>query len=225
MSFRVAAPGSRASSWDRALFLNLTFWNPSEPSDILVDKFIDPDVVAHVAWHHLARRALAQPAGIPPGSTALFLGESVASAFDLYLVGRLIGRSPDASFLRTVVPAMADAAESAGLPAEGFEAMLHAVADDPDRAFEDLRELLFDVTTGLVRCSSDEAPERLSAFDGHRFASLLHYYEISNWILHARAYASSTSESVDSRASTIDAALRSAPVALDWLEKHWLADG
>ena len=85
---------------------------------------------------------------------------------------------------------MAESAEAAGLSAEDFDALLHGIAEDPDRAFEDLRELLFDAANALTACGNvEEALAALSRFDGHRFASLLHHYELSNWVLFARAYA------------------------------------
>jgi hypothetical protein len=236
--FQVLEPGSRSARWDRAVFLNLTFWNAAEAGDVLVEDHVPADVVAHVAWHDLTRRALLRgeralkegPAAEPSAAIAitaegLFLGESIASAFDLYLVGRLLGHSPGSEFLETQVPAMAEVAEAAGLSEEGFEALLGAVTADPERAFEDLRQLLFDATTALVRCRSiTEATDVLDRLDGHRFGPLLHHYELSNWVLYARAYAplGSGAPQEDQSARAIDAALRGAPVSLNWLLESWI---
>ncbi len=216
--FRVPEGGA-APSWDRVVFLNLTFWTPDDQGDVLASDHLDADVVTHVAWHHLCRLALP---GSPASADSLFLGESIASAFDLYLVGRLLGHAPDAGFLETQVPAMAEAAEGAGLDEEGFERLLASVAADPERAFEDLRALLFDAGTTLFTCAGPgEAAEAIARFDGHRFAPLLHHYELSNWILYARAYAARPS-APDEAARAVDRALREAPVSLDWLEKRWV---
>jgi hypothetical protein len=216
--FSVPEKGAPDATWDRVLFLNLTFWSAAEPSDILTDEHVAADVVAHAAWHHLARRALPGPVT----AEALFLGESIASAFDLYLVGRLLGHAPNAAFLETQVPAMAEAAAIAGLSEDAFEALLQRIAADPDRAFEDLRQLLFDAATTLLPCeNAAEAAVLLERFNGHPYAALLHHYELSNWILYARAYAPESGR--DERARRIDASLRTAKVALDWLEQHWIA--
>ena len=59
--FRV--PDPPPASWDRVLFLNLTFWDPGEGGDVLASAAVPADVVAHVAWHHLARRALGGAVG------------------------------------------------------------------------------------------------------------------------------------------------------------------
>jgi hypothetical protein len=228
--YRFRVPDAEVS-WDRVVFLNLTFWSQSEQGDLLPGDHIAADVVAHVAWHHLAGRALApradagapgRPAPSPaPTADALLLAESIASAFDLYLVGRLLGHAPGSEFLETQVPAMAEAAAAAGLAEDGFEALLAGVAADPERAFEDLRSLLFEVTTALVRCDTlSGAAEILAGFEGHRFAPLLHHYELSNWILSARSHMPSRAS--DPVASAVHLALRNAAVALDWLDERWV---
>ena len=219
--YRFRVPEGPPAAWDRVAFLNLTYWEPGDQGDVLAAPTLPADVVTHVAWHHLARRALAGASS----ADALFLGEAIASAFDLYLVGRLLGHAPEAQFLETQVPAMADAAAAAGLPDEGFEALLQAIAADPERAFEDLRALLFDATTSLVAARGvDEAAAALAALDGRRFAPLLHHYELSNWVLYVRAHAAHAL-APDPAVRAVDAALRAAPVALDWLEHAWLGDG
>jgi hypothetical protein len=134
--FRVLPEGLEGRA-DRALLLNLTFWGADAGGDVLESDTLPADVVAHAAWHHLAAKAL--PHAGKPSVAALFLGEAIASAFDVYLVGRLLGHAPSSSFLETQVPAMAEATESAGLDEDGFESMLEAIASDPERAFADLR--------------------------------------------------------------------------------------
>jgi hypothetical protein len=217
--YRFRVPERGRASWDRVVFLNLTFWDPSDQGDVLPEASIPADVVAHVAWHHVARRALGPASASADG---LFLAEAIASAFDLFLVGRLLGHAPDATFLETQVPAMAEVAEAAGLPEEGFEALLSDISADPDRAFEDLRQLLFDAATTLVACDGVEAATRaLAPFDQHRFGPLLHHYELSNWVLYGRAYAA-TKLAPDPAVRAFDASLRAAPCALDLLEHEWL---
>jgi len=214
--FRVPARGQEIG-WDRALFLNLTFWQAGEQGDVLTADRVAADVVMHVGWHHVARAALGPAAESADG---IFLGEAIASASDLYLVGRLLGHAPDAEFLGTQVPAMSDAAEAAGLTPDAFAALLESVAEAPERAFEDLRALLFDAATTLLRCDSlDAAEAALAALEGRRFGALLHHYELSNWVLSARA---NRERAPDPAVRAIDAGLRAAPDAVAWLEKHWL---
>ena len=219
--FRIMPP-ARDERADRVLLLNLTFWGANQGGDVLVCDVIPADVVTHVAWHDLAARALPslRPDGAP-SVAALFLGEAIASAFDLYLVGSLLGRVKKSDFLDTQVPAMADAAHAAGLGPNEFAELLASFAADPVRAFADLRELLFDASTALYACRTvEQAAVALAAFDQHRFSALLHHYELSNWVLYARAYGDATP---DPRAAAIDTALRTEPDALAWLTATWLA--
>ena len=217
--FRVPSVGSKHAHADRVLFLNLTFWNAAVASDVLLDDSIDADVLAHTAWHHAARKALASP--LPATPAALFLGESVASAFDLFLVGQMLRQQKRSAFLSSQVPAMSAAMLDAGFSEDALGELLSAVAEDPNRAFEDLRQLLFDAALALEACVDvDAAVSVLDRFGGHRFVGLLHHYEVSNWVLYARAYGGTAV--VDDPAQVIDRAVRAAPVALDWLEAHWL---
>ncbi len=198
---------------DRALLLNLTYWSPSEGGDILAQRSLPADVVTHVAWHHLVTKALEASRTVE----ALLLGEAIASAFDVYLVGRLLGHSPRSSFLGTQVTAMSDAANAAGLRERDFEALLHHIARHPERAFEELRSLLFDATLALYESESpEEATVALAAFDRHIFSALLHHYELSNWVLFAKAYGHAHA---DRKARAIDRALRRELEPLAWLAK------
>jgi hypothetical protein len=212
-------------SWDRAVFLNLTFWNAEHGAELLCEDRIAADVVAHVAWHAVVSTQLSRliSAG-PPSADALFFGESIASAFDLYLVGRLLHNAPDSDFITTQVPIMAEAATQAGLAEAEFAALMHDVTQHPERAFEDLRALLFDATKALFRCRDAlQAQAQLESFDGHRFEPLLHHYQLSNWILYARAHAAPTTHATAaSIIAGLDAGLRNAPDSLAWLAKHWL---
>jgi hypothetical protein len=221
--FRIPESG-RTLSWDRALFLNLTYWSEDEGADVLCDQHIPADVVAHVGWHEVVRRELARrrsSAAGAPTAGALFLAESIASAFDLYLVGRLLERAPECDFVTTQIPLMTECAAEAGLPEAGFSALLEEVVREPERAFEDLRALLFDAATGLLGCSGvAEAQAVLERLAGCRFAPLLHHYQLSNWILYARAYAKPLV--ADPVALEVDSALRQAPVSLDWLDRHFI---
>ncbi|HEY3745623.1 MAG TPA: hypothetical protein VGL17_05240 [Gemmatimonadaceae bacterium] len=218
-SFRIL-PETSAAGWDRALFLNLTFWGANEGGDVLVDETIPADVVAHVAWHRLATKALTPSLGARSSVEALFLGEAIASAFDLYLVGRLLGHAPSSSFLATQVPAMAEVAESAGLDEDDFAKLLQGVADNPEAAFASLRELLSDVTGALFASEHAEgALDVLERIGSHRFGSLLHRYELANWILYARAYGS---HQPAPNVRAVDRALREAKDPLEWLTAAWV---
>ena len=222
--FLIPADGEVAS-WDRTVFLNLTYWNADQGADILCDRHLAADVVAHVAWHHVVSTQLAKLVGAAgaKSAAALFFAESIASAVDLYLVGRLLGNAPDSDFVTSQVPIMAEAAEQAGLSSDSFSVMMDDVVRDPERAFEDLRALLLDVTMALFQCAdAKSAQAALESFGGHRFAALLHHFQLSAWVLYARAYGSAEpAVGATNAIHQLDVTLRQAPVSLDWLESNW----
>jgi hypothetical protein len=219
-SFRILPP-SNPPRWDRALFLNLTYWAPAEGGDILTEPVVPADVVAHVAWHHLATKALGLAGTARPPVAALFLGEAIASAFDLYLVGRILGHAPSSSFLATQVEAMADTAAEAGIVEEDFENLLEGVAADPEGAFASLRQLLVDATAALFATSRvEDSLAVLDSFASHRFGALLHRYELSNWLVYARAYGADVPSC--EKTAAVERALRDAADPLDWLTKNWV---
>jgi hypothetical protein len=219
--FKVAAAGETAS-WDRALFLNLTFWSPTEEASVLVDGHVAPDVVAHTALHHVVGRALGRVASAESPAALLFT-EAIASAFDLYLVGRLLPVVPESDFIATQVPIMAEAAAEAGLDEGGFARLLEGVTEEPEQAFEELRALLVDVGTALYACADAEAAHlALEGFAGRRFAPLLHHFQLSNWILFARAYPRVGPPASDAAIAALDRELRACPDSLAWIEARWL---
>ncbi|NUP04992.1 MAG: hypothetical protein HOW73_02910 [Polyangiaceae bacterium] len=204
--------------WDRAVLLNLLFWEPGT-TDVLSSRCIDADVVMHVAWHELANRNL------PACVEAHLLGESIASAFDLYLIGRLLGHSPSSTFLESQVVRMSEAASDEGLDEDAFQTLLTGVSKEPERAFELLRELLFDASRALLPAATPEQGLRaLEAFDDHPYRPLLHHYEISSWVMRSRIDAAKSQWPADAskRALEVDEALRSTGDAVAWLERTWL---
>lgn len=203
---------------DATRLLNLAFWHPGGVAEILPEPVLTADQLAHNAWHHVADRALGAASRSVAG---LLLAESVASAFDVYLVGRLLGHVPDAPFLESQVPAMAEAAAEAGLADAAFEALLGRMSDAPEEAFEQLRSLLYDVAMGLAKSrDADEAAEVLVAHAGRPLAALLHHYELPTWVLFARAHADL--DAPTGPAEEADAALRAAADSMRWLEEHWV---
>jgi hypothetical protein len=181
--FLVPGPRQRLS-WDRATFLNHVYWGGD--ADVLTHPELAADVVAHVGWHAAVARELGAEARSRAG---LLLGEAVASAFDVYLVGRLLGNATDSAFLETQVPAMTEAALEAGASEARVESLFEAMALEPERAFTSLRRLLFDTSLALVAADGvDAALEVLERAEAHPLACLLHHFALPTWVLFARAY-------------------------------------
>lgn len=214
--FRVQREGLPID-WHRALFLNLSFWSAGDNADVVVDERLPADVVAHVAWHHLARRSLGKSGATVDG---MLLGESIASAFDAYLIGRLLTDAPKSEFVETQVEAMA---EVSGLAEKQFAKLLEGLALDPVASFGQLRTLLFELSTSLVRATGlEDAAARLAAHAQHPLFPLVHHYNLSNWILHSRVYGPRIKARIDPGVAGVHRELAAADSALDWLARQWL---
>lgn len=205
--------------WADTALINHTVRLPKGATEILHDRVVPADALMHTAWHHAGVAAMGSLASTAEG---LLLGESVASAFDAFVIGTLLGaESEQPSALDTQVPAMAEVAAAAGGSQEDFEALLHRMAEDPEGSFEELRELLFDVSIGLLYGGTVErAEEVLNGTRGHVFAPILHHYDLSIWVLYARAFGADMKEHASLR--KIDAKLREVDKPLEWLVEHWL---
>ena len=138
-------------------------------------------------------------------------------------MGRLLPVASESDFIATQVPIMQEAAAAAGLAGPEFQALLEDVCADPERAFEDLRALLVDVTNALAECrAAGAAASAIERHDGHRFAPLLHHYQLSNWILYARAYAEDASSARAEAVRRFDQQLRQSEGAVSWLARNWI---
>jgi len=212
------APHEGSIAWDRALLLNLIAWEPGL-ADVLASRDLPADVIPHVGFHQLTDRF------VKPSVEAHLLGESIASAYDIYLVGRLLGHSADAAFLESQVPRMAEVAAAAGLDDAAFERLLEDIAGAPEAAFRDLRELLFDASVALLpTMPPEEAAAVLSRFDSRRMAPLLHHFELTTWVLRGRIEQAKPDPSWDGgeHAKQIDLELRKETDPLAWIDRHWL---
>ena len=189
-TFRVL-PRRLAGRWDRALFLNLTFWGSGTGGDVLESDRIPADVVAHAAWHHLAAQAFTSSPGTPQSAEALFLGEAIASAFDVYLAGRLLGHAPRAR--RSSSPRSLRWRRPPTPRGSRKRGSRPCWAPSPPIPIEPSRTSVRSSSTRPAPSpradGADEALVALASFEEHRFASLLHRHELSNWVLYARAYA------------------------------------
>jgi len=124
---------------------------------------------------------------------------------------------------------MQEAAEERGLDGDAFAALLNDVVENPEKAFEDLRALLYDAGLALTAATdARQAEAALDALRDRRFAVLLHHFQLSNWVLYARAYAGKPGRAgLDEERAAIqklDTTLRQAASSLGWLEEHWFAE-
>ena len=183
-------------------FLNRTFWTSA--GDVLASREAPVDVLAHAAWHHVVRAAA--PKASVEGA---LIGEAIASAFDLYLVGAALRVAPDAELLATQVPRLAEAAADGGMKERAFATVLKDAARDPERIFGELYALLADAGLKLARVDDPMLAARVvDTLAARRLGPLLFHYDVSGWLLHARAHA--TTRAADPAARAIDRTIRRA---------------
>ena len=160
----------------------------------------------------------------PPSAAALFLAESIASAFDLYLVGRLV---PTAARVRVRhdagSPRWRNVPATPGCPSRSSRRCSRRSCAEPERAFEDLRGAAVrrgDRAAGVPRrrpgpggprgLRRSPASRRCCTIIGSRTGSSM------------RARMRPCPFGSDAVASEVDRALREAPVSLDWLDSHFV---
>ncbi len=218
MCFHVLGDAEKIGGADAARLLNLAFWDPSAHAEILDEPELEADQLMHNAWHVLAREACGDD---HQSADALLLAEAIASAFDVYLIGRTLGHAPDSSFLETQVAAMSYSANAAGVNEQQFGDLLERLSASPEATFEELRQLLFDAASELVAAQSlDAATAVLLNHADHPMFPLLHHYELPTWVLYARCYGSTCEPVANVRA--MDHAMRKSNDSVLWLEENWL---
>lgn len=218
MRFHVLENAKSLGGGDAVRLLNLAFWDPSAHAEVLDEPELEADQLMHNAWHVIAREACGED---HQSADALLLGEAIASAFDVYLIGRTLGHAPDSSFLESQIAAMSYASEAAGWTEKQFSGLLERMSREPEKAFEELRQLLFDVSSELVAAPDlHSAASVLASHRDHPMFPLLHHYELPTWVLYARSYAT-TCDHVE-KVRAFDRAMREAEDAIAWLEENWL---
>lgn len=199
---RFLVPARGRASEGATDFLNRTFWTSA--GDVLASREAPVDVLAHAAWHHVVRAAA-------PRATveSALVGEAIASAFDLYLVGAALRVAPDADLLATQVPRLSEAAADGGMGARAFATVLKDAARDPEKVFGELYALLADAALKLAAVDDPvRAAHVVDALATRRLGPLLFHYDVSGWLLHARAHA--TTRGADAAARAIDRTIRRA---------------
>jgi hypothetical protein len=177
---RVLQPGQH---WPRSQLLNLVHWGDGG-GDVLLAERMPADVLCHMAWHSVCEQTL----GRAQTARAMLLGESVASAFDAYMIGFFLRRARMPASLQAHVEELMDDAASVASVKE-VRGMLQCFAQDPAAAFGQLQHLLWRASLALLQArSASAAASSLARLDEHPFAMLLPHYALSTWVLYAKAY-------------------------------------
>lgn len=216
--YRIPKAGTELGRWDHVLLLNLAFWTPEEPDDVLESRFLSADVVAHRAWHHLAHRALGSASRSIEG---LMLGEAIASAFDVYLIGMLLRTCPGAAMLESQTVAMTEVMIAGGHSEQEALELFQSFSESPGQVFAELAQLLYEVGVALCRADgAEQAANVLCSVEERRVSPVLHHFQLASWVLYSKAYA--THQKEGAMAAELAAELLGAQDPLAELARRWL---
>jgi hypothetical protein len=162
-----------------ARLLNLLCWDAASGTEFLDDQEMPADQAIHMAIHQVIERDL--------GSTTpehMLLAETIASASDLYLLGKLAKAGEETAFVTETMESFSFYYETYAAKAEHLETLLQAVLTSPFMAMSQVADFLFE--TGLLLFQPLSNAEALRACTAHAFYPLIHHYNITNWIMAIR---------------------------------------
>jgi hypothetical protein len=154
--------------------------------------------------------------GIVPGSIATIFGANLFQPTVIVEGARAQVFYADDRQINFAVPSLTQTSATASLQVQTALGTANAAVP----LFAVQPGIFFDAASGLVACAGvEEADALLASFAGHRFAPLLHHYELASWVLFARAYASRTP---DPEVRAFDAELRAAADPVERLAARWI---
>lgn len=166
----------------RARLVNLLAWDPSDHLEYLDNNSIEADQVLHFAMHQLAEHTWGSARAVD-----LITAEALASAVDIYLLGKLAEAGEEPGFL-------IDTLDSWGFFYEQYadedrlKQLLQNMIDDPFASFQRLTRFLIKATLPLLRLNDGTAlSKHLAECEAEDFYPLLHHYNVTNWVLAVRA--------------------------------------
>ena len=161
-----------------ARLVNLLQWDVGEHMEYLDGEVVAADQVVHFAMHHIWDQKLGSDHPLK-----MLFAECMASASDIYLVGKLSHAGEETDFL-------ADTLESFGSyfemysSEEELEELVIQVVEEPFETMIEAARYLFELGSCLLEQVIDM--DKLILFQDHLFYPLAHHYNISNWVLTIR---------------------------------------
>lgn len=165
-----------------ARLVNLLFWRAGERREYVDGSALYADQVIHLALHQLVDTLVSR--SHPRGS---LFAECLASASDVYLLGKLMGGGEETDFLRDTLASFGTYYEMYAHGEGDLERIIRQLRDDPFAAMTGLASFLeFFCLTLLESDTGEEARQKLLPLTTHRFYPLVHHYHTANWVLSLR---------------------------------------
>ena len=161
-----------------ARLVNLLQWDVGQQREYLDGDIVAADQVVHFALHQIWDKKI----GSAHPHTMLF-AECMASASDLYLLGRLSQAGEETDFLMDTLESFGSYYEMYGTE-EQLEELVTRIVEAPFETMIEAAAYLYHLGCRLLEPSTDMGA--LLEFQDHLMYPLAHHYNISNWILTIR---------------------------------------
>ena len=160
--------------------VDLLNWRAGARCEHIESRGIFADQAVHFAIHHVLEGVLG---GRQPQT--VLLAECVASASDMYLLGKLSEAGEETGFLSETIESYCSYYEMYAAEAEQLEHLLSAFLDDPFKTMAETAIFLFSFGTALLGPNWNRAV--LTEMTANPYYPLVHHYNLTNWILSIRA--------------------------------------
>lgn len=160
-----------------ARIINLLSWSVNDRREYLDQ----PEVFADQVIHFAAHQVVAEVWGAETPASMLF-AEAVASACDLYCLGKLSAAGVETEFMADTLASFADYYEQYAAEEEDYESVLERLLEGPHEAMAELAEFLYDTGAQLCRAKDEaEMAEVLIPLADEIWYPMLFHYQVVHW--------------------------------------------
>ncbi len=166
-----------------ARLASLLSWQVAERLELLDEACVASDQLVHFALHQMVDRRLGHD-----DPYAVLLAETIASASDLYLLGKLAATDREPAFLVDTMESFSAWFELYAGDPDDLERLLASTVADPYAAMRSLCRYLLAATAPLLYPRDERSvTDTLTKAARDRAYPLLHHYNTTNWVLSIRA--------------------------------------
>ena len=163
-----------------ARLINLVHWDVDARREYVDGTGIHADQVIHLAVHHV----LSHLSGSDTPHAMLF-AECLASATDLYLVGKLARVGHETDFVRDTLESFGMYYDMYAGDENAMETLITSLVDAPFQAMVRAADYLYRFGGRLLNPTVEYVP--LRDMESHYYYPLTHHYNMANWMLTIRA--------------------------------------
>ncbi len=162
--------------------MNLLYWRAEAKREYVDGESVYADQVVHFALHQLvATRVSANHPRVD------LFAECLASAADVYLMGKLIQAGIESEFMQETLTSFGAYYEMYAQDERHFQRLLEQTGETPFTSMLELIDYLERFCLVLLKPGeADAAQAELLPMTAHFFYPLVHHYHVANWVLTLR---------------------------------------